>query len=52
LGPEDYLQKVEVNVQDSDNEKSALTDMVMEEMVMQSNKPVEPGDRVLKEAAN
>lgn len=52
LGTENYLQKVEVNVEDSDNEKSALTDMVMGEVVMQSNKPVEDGDRVLKEAAN
>ncbi|MDF9408441.1 MAG: macrolide transporter subunit MacA [Pelotomaculum sp. PtaB.Bin013] len=52
LGTENYLQKVEVNVEDSDNEKSALTDMVMDEMVTQSNKPVEDGDRVLKEAAN
>lgn len=43
---------MEVNVEDSDNEKSALTDMVMGEVVMQSNKPVEDGDRVLKEAAN
>jgi len=46
------LQKVDVNVEDSDNEKSALTDMVMGKVVMQSNKPVEDGDRVLKEAAN
>ncbi|ATW23845.1 efflux RND transporter periplasmic adaptor subunit [Candidatus Formimonas warabiya] len=52
LGRSNYLQKVEVNVEDSDNEKSALTDMVMGEVVMQSNKPVEDGDRVLKEAAN
>lgn len=52
LGTENYLQKVEVNVEDSDHEKSALTDMVMGEVVMQSNKPVEDGDRVLKEAAN
>lgn len=52
LGTENYLQKVEVNVEDSDNEKSALTDMVMGEVVMQSNKPVEDGDRVLEEAAN
>lgn len=52
LGTENYLQKVEVNVEDSDNEKSALIDMVMGEVVMQSNKPVEDGDRVLKEAAN
>ncbi|WP_347488229.1 efflux RND transporter periplasmic adaptor subunit [Desulfoscipio sp. XC116] len=52
LGTENYLQKVEVNVEDSDNEKSALTDMVLGEVVMQSNKPVEDGDRVLKEAAN
>ncbi len=52
LGTENYLQKVAVNVEDSDNEKSALTDMVMGEVVMQSNKPVEDGDRVLKEAAN
>ncbi len=52
LGAENYLQKVEVNVEDSDNQTSALTDMVMGEVVMQSNKPVEDGDRVLKEAAN
>ncbi|EGW40858.1 efflux RND transporter periplasmic adaptor subunit [Desulfosporosinus sp. OT] len=52
LGTENYLQKVAVNVEDSDNAKSALTDMVMSEVVMQSNKPVEDGDRVLKEAAN
>ncbi|GBF33691.1 Co/Zn/Cd efflux system membrane fusion protein [Desulfocucumis palustris] len=52
LGTENYLQKVEVNVEDSDNVKSALTDMVMGEVVMQSNKPVEDGDRVLEEAAN
>jgi len=52
LGTENYLQKVEVNVEDSDNQKSALTDMVMGEVVTQSNKPVEDGDRVLKEAAN
>lgn len=52
LGTENYLQKVGVNVEDSDNEKSALTDMVMGEVVIQSNKPVEDGDRVLKEAAN
>ncbi|EHQ89123.1 HlyD family secretion protein [Desulfosporosinus youngiae] len=52
LGAENYLQKVDVNVEDSDNNKSALTDMVMGEVVMQSNKPLEDGDRVLKEAAN
>lgn len=52
LGTENYLQKVEVNVEDSDNQTSALTDMVMGEVMMQSNKPVEDGDRVLKEAAN
>lgn len=52
LGEENYLQKVDVNVEDSDNNKSALTDMVMGEVVMQSNKPLEDGDRVLKEAAN
>ncbi|SHK14429.1 efflux RND transporter periplasmic adaptor subunit [Desulforamulus aeronauticus] len=52
LGTENYLQKVEVNVEDSDNVKSALTDMVMGEVVMQSSKPLEDGNRVLKEAAN
>ncbi|MEG6521541.1 efflux RND transporter periplasmic adaptor subunit [Desulfotomaculum sp. 1211_IL3151] len=52
LGTENYLQKVEVKVADSDNEKSALTDRVMGEVVRQSNKPVEDGERVLKEAAN
>ncbi|MEL7564080.1 MAG: efflux RND transporter periplasmic adaptor subunit [Dehalobacterium sp.] len=52
LGMENYLQKVEVNVEDTDNAKSALTDLVMDEVVIQSNKPVEDGDKVLKEAAN
>lgn len=52
LGRSNYLQKVAVNVEDRDNVKSALTDMVMGEVVMQSNKPLEDGDRVLKEAAN
>ena len=52
LGTENYLQKVNVNVEDSDREMSALTDGVMGEVVWQSNKPVEDGDRVLKEGAN
>ncbi|ACL19715.1 RND family efflux transporter MFP subunit [Desulfitobacterium hafniense DCB-2] len=52
LGTENYLQKVNVNVEDRDREMSALTDMVMGEVVWQSNKPVEDGDRVLKEGAN
>ena len=52
LGEENYLQKVDVKVEDSDNAKSALADMVMGEVVVQSNKPLEDGDRVLKEAAN
>ncbi len=52
LGTENYLQKVNVNVEDSDHEMSALTDRVMDEVVWQSNKPVEDGDRVLKEGAN
>lgn len=52
LGTENYLQKVDVNVEDSDNAKSALTDMAPGEVVIQSNKPVEDGDKVLKEAAN
>ncbi|TWH57436.1 multidrug efflux pump subunit AcrA (membrane-fusion protein) [Desulfitobacterium sp. LBE] len=52
LGTENYLQKVNVNVEDRDREMSALTDGVMGEVVWQSNKPVEDGDRVLKEGAN
>lgn len=39
-------------MEDSDREMSALTDGVMGEVVWQSNKPVEDGDRVLKEGAN
>lgn len=52
LGTENYLQKLEVNVEDTDNAKTALTNHVMDEVVIQSNKPVEDGDKVLKEAAN
>lgn len=52
LGTENYLQKLAVNVEDSDNAMSALTSLVMGEVVIQSNKPVDDGARVLKEAAN
>ncbi|RYD02141.1 RND transporter [Desulforamulus aquiferis] len=52
LGTESYLQKMEVIVEDTDSTKSALTSMVIDEVVIQSNKPVEDGDKVLKEAAN
>lgn len=50
LGTEHYVQKMYVNVEDSDNTKSALTDFVMGEVVVQSSKPISEGDRVLKEA--
>ena len=52
LGTENYVQKMAVNVEDNDNEKCALSGMVMDEVVVQSDKPLEDGDKVLKEAAS
>ncbi|TWH56957.1 RND family efflux transporter MFP subunit [Desulfitobacterium sp. LBE] len=52
LGMENYVQRLDVNVEDSDNEKSALTNMIGDEVIIQSNKPLADGDKVLKEAAN
>jgi len=52
LGTENYIQKVSVNVEDYDNEKSALSGMVMDEVVVQSDKTLEDGDKVLKEASS
>ncbi len=52
LGMENYVQRLEVNVEDSDNEKSALTNMIADEVIIQSNKTLADGDKVLKEAAN
>ena len=52
LGTENYIQKMPVNVEDYDNEKCALSEMVMDEVVVQSDKPLEDGDKVLKEASS
>ena len=52
LGEESYVQRLDVNVEDSDNEKSALTNLMMDEVIIQSNKTLKDGDRVLKEAAS
>ncbi|SHN74899.1 efflux RND transporter periplasmic adaptor subunit [Desulfitobacterium chlororespirans] len=52
LGMENYVQRLDVNVEDRDNEKSALTNMIGDEVIIQSNKPLADGDKVLKEAAN
>lgn len=52
LGMENYVQRLDVNVEDRDNEKSALTNMIADEVIIQSNKPLADGDKVLKEAAN
>ena len=52
LGEENYIQKMSVNVEDYDNEKSALSNMVTGEVVVQSDKPLEDGDKVLKEASS
>lgn len=52
LGTENYIQKMSVNVEDYDNEKSALSDMVGDEVVVQSDKSLADGDKVLKEAAS
>lgn len=52
LGTENYIQKMPVNVEDYDNEKSALSDIVRDEVVVQSDKSLVDGDKVLKEAAS
>jgi len=52
LGTENHIQKMSVNVEDYDNEKSALSGMVTDEVVVQSDKPLEDGDKVLKEASS
>ena len=52
LGTENYIQKMSVNVEDYDNQKCALSEMVMDEVVVQSDKPLEDGDKVLKGASS
>lgn len=52
LGTENYIQKMSVNVEDYDNGKCALSGMVTDEVVVQSDKPLEDGDKVLKEASS